>query len=123
MIDGIPEAVIEGGIRFLSSSHNFVGNNEPYKSMRLGFGSICYGTKGKEPGTWPLIYGDEMTTWADSLDILIGAGKELCTLLKSFSGAPAFTTAEMKRMSKAFATIGLVTRYTTFNSLKLRRKA
>ena len=102
ILGGFPEAMSDGGIRFLPHYGTNLSVGQPYKSMRLGFG--CVGA----PRKWPFIKGDEMTSWVNSLDVLIHTGETISTTLKSFEGAPEFTKDEMVHVSHALGIIWLV---------------
>jgi hypothetical protein len=88
-----PEAITEGGIEWLKWPGKEEGKG--YKTMRIGFASH---------GTWPHISGnrfqdEDVVLW----DPERAPCAQICTVMKSFEGAPAWTREEMKRCAAAAA--------------------
>ena len=101
-----PEPISEGGIVF-----DFLREEQPeprrcavcktcsnrrYKSIRLRYGRFF---------PVPL---EVMEEWKDNNEIVFPLNNIMTTHLKSFHGAPSFTTEELNVLAEALCTIGLV---------------
>ncbi len=96
-----PEPIIEGGI-----CYKFYNKNKWYKTVRLNFQRG--GDGGDWGGSWPHINKNVMKEWVNNSDILLPENRKITTFLKSFYGAPSFTTEELKIWEKCFDQIGLI---------------
>lgn len=92
------EPILEGGIifKFLSPDAS-----QWYKTIRLNF-------RENNNGNWPFIKDGDYELWKASDEILLLNGTKIETFLKSFYGAPAFTTEEIKKIVEQFIKIGFV---------------
>ena len=90
-----PEAISEGGIKFIFNDENW------YKSVRLCVNS------GTTNGKWYLVKNNVLDDWKGSEDIVFQDNTTFSTFLKSFHGAPLFTLDELKVWERCFNEIGV----------------
>ena len=93
-----PEAITEGGIKFISFSNK---TNKMYKTLRIHIDNQKF--------YYPFI--DEKTvinSWLNDNDILITANMKGHTFLKAFDGAPSWTLEELNIFKNVFKTFGAI---------------